>query len=99
MLKIIDLIEQGEKKPNLTIGILLAVLLVILIAFYRVLFGSKKQPVQVVELNTQLEQDASASENNKEASAGAVENEKSGDENEIEGEDAAPRQRRVRRET
>nr|ACN41018.1 unknown [Picea sitchensis] len=98
-LKIIDLIEQGEKKPNLTIGILVAVLLVILTAVYRVLFGSKKQPVQVAELNTQPEQDASASENNKEASDGAAENEKSGDENEIEGEDAAPRQRRVRRET
>jgi len=58
-------------------------------------------------LKSQPEQDASASENNKEDSDIAAENEKSdaaekeksGDENEIEGEDAAPRQRRVRRET
>jgi hypothetical protein len=50
-------------------------------------------------LNTQPEQDASASENNKEVSNGAAENEKSGDENEIEGEDAAPCQKRVRCET
>jgi len=42
-------------------------------------------------LNTQLEQDASASENNKEASDGAAKNEKSRVENEIKGEDAAPR--------
>lgn len=106
-LKIIDLIEQGEKKPNLTIGILVAVLVVLLTTIYKLLFGGKKQPVQKVELKSQPEQDASASENNKENSDIAAENEKSdaaekeksGDENEIEGEDAAPRQRRVRRET
>jgi len=103
-LKIIDLIEQGEKKPNLTMGILVAVLVVLLTIVYKLLFfGSKKQPVPKVELKSQPDQDASASENNKEgsdgAADGAAEKEKSGDENEIEGEDAAPRQRRARRET
>jgi len=98
-LKIIDLIEKGEKKPNLTIGILVAVLVVLLTSIFKLLFGRKKQPVQKVESKSQPDQDGSATESNKEGSDDAAEKEKSGDENEIEGEGVAPRQRRSRRET
>ncbi|MCL7040375.1 hypothetical protein MKW94_015053, partial [Papaver nudicaule] len=41
-LKIYDIIEKGEKQPNITIGILVSVALVILTIFYRILFGGKK---------------------------------------------------------
>jgi len=97
-LKIIDLIEKGEKKPNLTIGILVAVLVVLLTSIFKLLFGRKKQPVQKGESKSQPDQDGSATESNKEGSDDAAEKEKSGDENEI-GEGVAPRQRRSRRET
>jgi len=98
-LKIVDLIEKGENKPNLTIGILVAILVVPLTSIFMLLFGRKKQPVQKVELKSQPDQDGSTSESNKEGSNGAAEKEKSGDENETEGEGVAPRQRRLRRET
>uniref|UniRef100_A0A0D6R4Y3 Calnexin homolog n=1 Tax=Araucaria cunninghamii TaxID=56994 RepID=A0A0D6R4Y3_ARACU len=101
-LKLVDLIEQGEKKPNLTIGILVSVLVVISTTLFKVLFGKKKpQEVKPLEKKEEPKQDESPSEKEKEGSSeNAAEKEKSGSENEIEGEEgAAPRQRRSRRET
>ena len=40
-----DLIEKGEKQPNLTIGILVSVVVVFLTIFFRLIFGGKKKPV------------------------------------------------------
>ena len=40
-----DLIEKGEKQPNITIGILVSVVIVILTVLFRIVFGGKKQPV------------------------------------------------------
>nr|XP_010910131.1 calnexin homolog [Elaeis guineensis] len=40
--KIIDVIEKGEKQPNLTIGILAAIVVVVATVIFRILFGGKK---------------------------------------------------------
>ena len=40
--KIYDLIEKAEKQPNLTIGILVAVVVVFVSIFFRLIFGGKK---------------------------------------------------------
>ena len=105
-MKIVDLIEKGEKKPNLTIGILVSILVVLLTSFVKILFGPKKTSVASEDKKgSESEADASAEKPNaekpKEEADGVAEKEKSGDEdeNEIEGEGSAPRQRRSRRET
>uniref|UniRef100_A0A1D1Z8F9 Calnexin 1 n=1 Tax=Anthurium amnicola TaxID=1678845 RepID=A0A1D1Z8F9_9ARAE len=43
-IKIIDVIEKGEKQPNLTIGILVSVVVVLLTIVFKILFGGKKKP-------------------------------------------------------
>ncbi|KAL4191914.1 hypothetical protein AMTRI_Chr06g169650 [Amborella trichopoda] len=91
-IKIIDAIEKGEKQPNLTIGILVAVLLVFLTAISRVLFGGKKPTPAPPKAATETKEAVPESDGNQGTSA---ENE---DENEKE-DAAAPRQRRSRRET
>ncbi|KAJ1386514.1 Concanavalin A-like lectin/glucanase domain superfamily [Sesbania bispinosa] len=50
--KIHDLIEKGEKQANLTIGIIVAVLLVFVTIFFRIIFGGKK-PAKVEKKNTE----------------------------------------------
>lgn len=40
-----DVIEKGEKQPNLTIGILVSILVVFITVIFRVLFGGKKPTV------------------------------------------------------
>ncbi|KAG2571878.1 hypothetical protein PVAP13_7KG122636 [Panicum virgatum] len=40
--KIIDVIEKGEKQPNITIGILVSVVVVFVTVLFRILFGGKK---------------------------------------------------------
>uniref|UniRef100_A0A803PIY5 Calnexin homolog n=1 Tax=Cannabis sativa TaxID=3483 RepID=A0A803PIY5_CANSA len=85
--KIIELIEKGEKQPNITIGILVSVVIVILTVLFRIVFGGKKRPVI----------------NNAEATTVAPEssnNQGSGEEKEDEKEKddaAAPPRRRVSR--
>jgi hypothetical protein len=37
-----DLIEQGEKQPNINIGILASIVIVIFTIFYRILFGGRR---------------------------------------------------------
>jgi hypothetical protein len=45
-----DLIEKGEKQPNLTIGILVSVVVVIFSILLKVIFGGKKN-VSIVPLS------------------------------------------------
>jgi len=45
MLRVQDLIEKGEKQPNLTIGVLVSIAVVIFTIIFRILFGGKKKPV------------------------------------------------------
>ncbi|KAK7291505.1 hypothetical protein RIF29_06703 [Crotalaria pallida] len=52
-LKIYDVIEKGEKQPNLTIGILVSVVVIFLTIFFRLIFGGKKQPTRVERKNTE----------------------------------------------
>jgi len=90
--KIIDIIEMGEKQPNITIGVIVSVAIVILTVFFRLLLGGKKPAVTVSETNTA----APAETSNNQGSNG--ENE---DEDEKEDDDAAappPRRRPNRRE-
>ncbi|PON35721.1 Calreticulin/calnexin [Trema orientale] len=87
--KIVDLIEKGEKQPNVTISILVSVVFVILTVLFRNFFGGKKRLVV----------------NNSETSTGAPESSNSqvsGKEKEDEDEkgddaDAAPPRRRPAR--
>lgn len=37
-----DVIEKGEKQPNLTIGILVSVVAVIITVLFKIIFGGKK---------------------------------------------------------
>lgn len=41
-----DLIEKGEKQPNMTIGVIVSVVIVILTVLFRILFGGKKPVVR-----------------------------------------------------
>ncbi|CAN6439039.1 unnamed protein product [Victoria cruziana] len=88
--KITDIIEKGEKQPNLTIGILVSVLVVIITLFLRVLFGGKKPsvPPQAAQVK---KDDGPEETDNGEDNAEKDESEKD--------DSAAPRQRRSRRET
>ncbi|KAE9608619.1 hypothetical protein Lal_00020771 [Lupinus albus] len=85
--KIYDIIEKGEKQPNLTIGALVAVVVVFLTIFLRIIFGGKKKPARVEKKNT-----AEAESSNSQAGEEKDENK------EKEETSAAPR-RRTRRET
>lgn len=40
-----DVIEKGQEQPNLTVGIVVAVVVVIVSVFLRLIFGGKKKPV------------------------------------------------------
>ncbi|OIW18231.1 hypothetical protein TanjilG_06315 [Lupinus angustifolius] len=51
--KIVDVIEKGEKQPNLTIGILVAIVVGFLSIFFRIIFGGKKKPVRAEKKNTE----------------------------------------------
>ena len=91
--KIIDVIEKGEKQPNITIGILVSIVVVFVTVLFRILFGGKKpaapvKPVAEVKKPKSTESEAAGSSGGKE------------DEKEEEEKDgaAAPR-RRSRRET
>ncbi|MFQ6651851.1 hypothetical protein Gotur_024013, partial [Gossypium turneri] len=41
-LQILDLIEKAEKQPNITIGVIVSILVIILTVLFRLLFGGKK---------------------------------------------------------
>ncbi|XP_058102704.1 calnexin homolog [Magnolia sinica] len=93
-INIIDVIEKGEKQPNLTIGVLISILVVILTIFFRILFGGKKPAAAAkVIKETENAAAAAAAETDNQGSSGEKE-----DGNEKE-DAAAPRPRRSRRET
>ncbi|KAB1199909.1 hypothetical protein CJ030_MR4G028437 [Morella rubra] len=85
-LKILDLIEKGEKQPNLTIGILVAVLVIVFTVLFKLIFGGKKH-ARVEKKNTGV-----AETSNNGGSSGEKEEEKEKEDN------AAPRRRTARRE-
>ncbi|RWR86896.1 calnexin [Cinnamomum micranthum f. kanehirae] len=91
-IKIIDAIEKGEEKPNLTIGILVSVLVVFMTSIFRVLLGGKKSPV-VKKVADEKKEDGAAEAADKQGSSGEK---GSGSEKE---DAAAPRPRKSRRET
>ena len=45
-----DVIEKGEKQPNITIGILISVVVVFATVLFRILFGGKKPAVSSSQL-------------------------------------------------
>ncbi|KAH0992084.1 hypothetical protein GBA52_003567 [Prunus armeniaca] len=88
--KIIDLIEKGEKQPNITIGIIVSIVVVLLTVVFKILFGGKKPKVTVPE----TDRPAAAETSNTQGSS-----EEKEDESEKEDAAAPPRRRPTRRET
>ncbi|KAG4998907.1 hypothetical protein JHK87_019979 [Glycine soja] len=84
-LKIYDVIEKGQEQPNLTVGIVVAVVVVILSIFLRLIFGGKKKPTRVEKTNPEPAETAS--------SQGSGENE----ENKEKEESSAPARRKPTR--
>eukprot|EP01018_Ginkgo_biloba_P037396 Gb_13488 [translate_table: standard] len=101
--KLTDVIQKGEKSPNLTIGILISIFVVFLTFIYKIIFGGKRAPPAPVENTVAGTSPANAaSDNSKEElseDTGEKEEEPSG-EIEKEGEETSgTRHRRSRRET
>ncbi|VVA28110.1 PREDICTED: calnexin [Prunus dulcis] len=86
----IDLIEKGEKQPNITIGIIVSIVVVLLTVVFKILFGGKKPKVTVPE----TVRPAAAEASNTQGSS-----EEKEDESEKEDAAAPPRRRPTRRET
>ncbi|KAL6972942.1 hypothetical protein U1Q18_027116 [Sarracenia purpurea var. burkii] len=88
--KILDLIEQAEKQPNLTIGVIVSIIVVTLSVLFKILFGGKKpETVSVETSNTGVAGTSSNQENSEEKEE---QNDKEEDTT------AAPRRRSTRRE-
>ncbi|PKA55285.1 Calnexin like 1 [Apostasia shenzhenica] len=97
-IKIIDVIEKGEKQANLTIGILVSILVVIVTIIFRLLFGGKNHAAAAPQKPV-TERERASAEENEDKPESSVEKEEE-EEEEKEKEDAgAPRPRRSRRET
>ncbi|KAL5538630.1 hypothetical protein UlMin_044617 [Ulmus minor] len=93
--KIIELIEKGEKQPNITISIIISIVIVIVTVFFRLLFGGKKQPAVIPsEPNVGSAAEASSSQ----GSGEKEDEDKKEDENEKEDSAAPPRRRPARRD-
>lgn len=88
-LKIYDLIEKGEKQPNLSIGILVSIVVIVFTVIFKLIFGGKKQ-ARVEKEKTEV-----ADTSNNQGSSGDNE-----EEEEKKEDTAAPRRRGgSRRET
>lgn len=97
-IKVIDVIEKGEKQPNVTIGILASIVVVIFTIILRILLGGKK-PIPRQEEPVTGSTSTQAEEKEDERPEKKEETEK---EEEIEKEEPEPgalRPRRSRRET
>ncbi|XP_072976015.1 calnexin homolog [Typha angustifolia] len=94
-IKIIDVIEKGEKQPNLTIGVLVSVVVVLLTLIFRILFGGRKPAAPAKTTTTESKTATTAETDVPGTSAGKEEDEKEEDEKE----DASAPRRRSRRET
>ncbi|KAF6163036.1 hypothetical protein GIB67_013099 [Kingdonia uniflora] len=89
-LQILDIIEKGEKQPNITIGVLVSVAVVILSIIYKILFGGKK-PVAKVVTEEESKSTSKPSDTTDQGTSGAKEEE-------TDDAAAAPRRRNTRRE-
>ncbi|KAK6920428.1 Calreticulin/calnexin [Dillenia turbinata] len=87
-LKILDLIEKGEKQPNITISILVATVVILLTVLFRLIFGGKKtvKPAETSNLG-----DAGTSQTQECSEEREQENDKE--------DTTAARRRSIRRET
>ncbi|KAK3183292.1 hypothetical protein Dsin_030578 [Dipteronia sinensis] len=93
-LKILDVIEKGEKQPNLTIGILVSIVVVFLTILFKLIFGGKKKVPKVEPSPTVA---AESSGNQESSSSGEKEGEKEEETTEKE-QTAAPARRKSRRD-
>ncbi|KAG4190688.1 hypothetical protein ERO13_A07G045900v2 [Gossypium hirsutum] len=85
-LQILDLIEKAEKQPNITIGVIVSILVIMVTVLFRLLFGGKKQP------KVEKKPEVAETSNNQSTSGEKAEEEE--EEEEKEGTAAAPRRRR-----
>lgn len=90
--KITELVEKAEKQPNLTIGVLVSIVVVILSIFIKLIFGGKKPTAAKIEKKPAAAAAAAAESSSKEESSGEKDEEKE------ENTTAAPRRRPTRRE-
>lgn len=90
--QIIDIIEKGEKQPNITISVIVSIVVIILTVLFKILFGGKKR---AVVNNSETSTPAAAAESSNNQGSGEEKNE---DENEKEDAAAPPRRRPVRRD-
>lgn len=96
-IKIIDLIEKAETQPNVTLGVLASVVVVIFTILFRLLFGGKKPvtPTPVVATVDKKSSEASKSSGDeKEGSSGEKEEEEK-EEDKADGGAQRPRRRRA----
>lgn len=98
--KLIDVVEKGEKQPNLTIGILVSIAVVFLTIIFKILFGGKKPAAPVRPAPAAKEPAAKPSvakeaDDDKQDGNGSEKE----DGNEQETSTATARPRRTRRET
>jgi len=92
--KILDVIEKGEKQPNLTIGILVSIVVVFLTILFKLVFGGKKK-VPKVEPSPTV---AAESSSNQESSSGEKEEDEKEEETTEKEQTAVPARRKGRRE-
>jgi len=99
-IKILDLIEKAETQPNVTIGVLASVVVVLFTILFRLLFGGKKPvtPVNPPAATTETKS-SEATKTSEEKDAAGSSGEKEDDENEEEdkadGGAQRPRRRRA----
>lgn len=86
--KILDLIEKAEKQPNLTVGVLVSIVVIIFTVLLKLLFGGKKPANAKVSVEPKKEEATEASNN-----------EDSGEEKEQNEDTTAAPRRRPRRDT
>ncbi|XP_023519677.1 calnexin homolog [Cucurbita pepo subsp. pepo] len=78
--KILDVIEKGEKQPNLTIGIIVSVLVVFFTILLRIVFGGKKtkQPAKKEETSAAAAAESSNDQSGSGEKEGGEEKEEAG---------------------
>ncbi|XP_031105140.1 calnexin homolog [Ipomoea triloba] len=89
--KVLDLLEKAEKQPNITIGVIVSVIIVVLTILIKLLFGGKKQ-IPAIPVEESKKSEAAESSNSQGAS-----DEKEEKEEEHNEDGAAPARRRTRR--
>ncbi|CAA6659679.1 unnamed protein product [Spirodela intermedia] len=85
--KIIDVIEKAEQQPNVTIGVLVSIGVVIITVIFKILFGGKKKPATPAPAAAETTKPAESS------------NGSGGEEEDEQDASATARPRRSRRET